>query len=138
MRVRKKVATILVVLCAILLGVDGGRVMCFGSDGHVGVESLGEGHRMERGSPLPAPASLSQADRDHGPCIDEALLPNPVVQAGTDDVGPTTATTPALDIVSVEDVASRSHVAAWSLELRWRPTAVSLAAVGLSITVLRV
>ena len=138
MRVRKRVATVLVVLCAILVGVDGGRVMCFGADGHVGIESLGEGHRLERGSPLPTPASLSQADRDHGPCIDEALLPNPVVQAGTDDVCPTAAATPALDIVSAEDVASRSHVAAWSLESRWRPTSASFPAVGLSITVLRI
>jgi hypothetical protein len=136
MRVRKKLATVLVVLCAILLGVDGGRVMCFGADGHIGVEPLGEGHRLERGFPSPAAASLSQADIEHGPCVDASLLPNPVVQAGDDDAYP--ATTPALDLISAEDVALRGQVAAWSLESRWRPTSASFPAVGLSITVLRI
>jgi hypothetical protein len=138
MRVRKKLATVLVVLCAILLGVDGGRVVCFGADGHVGVESLGEGHRLERGSPSPAVASLSQADIEHGPCVDASLLPNPVVQAGDDDAYPASPAVPALDVISAEDVALRGRVAAWSLESRWRPTSASLPAVGLSITVLRI
>lgn len=135
-RVRKRLATLLVVLCAVLLAVDGGRVICFGADGHVGIESLGEAHRLERGSPPPAAASLSEADIEHGPCIDASLLPSPVVQADDDDVCPTTAS--ALDLISAEDVALRSQVTAWSLESRWRPTSASLPAVGLSITVLRI
>ena len=138
MRVRKNLATVLVVLCAVLLAVDGGRIICFGADGHIGIESLGEGHRLERGSPTPAAASLSEANSEHGPCVDTSLLPNPVVQSGDDDVRATTLTASALDLISAEDVALLGQVTAWSLESRWRPTSASLPAVGLSITVLRI
>ena len=138
MRIREKFATVLVVLCAVLLGVDGGRVMCFGADGHVGIESLGERHHLERASPSPAAASLSEADVEHGPCVDASLLPNPVVQTGDDDVGLPTPTALALDLSSAEDVALLGQVVAWSIESRWRPTSAKLAAVGLSITVLRI
>ena len=88
---------VVALLANIVLGWDGGLVLCFGGDGHSAVERLRADHPLVNDGPSGAPAIGSVRHRleagsplrgGHGPCRDLALEPNAHWRAGLIDRAP--------------------------------------------------
>ena len=73
-----RLLVVLVLVTHAVLAFDGASVLCFGADGHVGVESTTLEHQalgvMVSDLSGAAPAALASPDV-HGPCVDVSLVP---------------------------------------------------------------